>query len=93
MVSPGVRQQLVRVLGELVSNMTKYAAPGPARLVIEADGLSLEGMATNAVAPPDGTSDLPAPSASSGLGWRGPGAGWSPWAGPSAPLAAPSASR
>lgn len=71
MVSPGVRQQLVRVLGELVSNMAKYAAPGPARLVIEADGLSLEAMATNAVAPQDGTSDLPAPSASSGLGLEG----------------------
>ena len=33
---PGMRQQLVRVLGELVSNMAKYAAPGSARFIIDA---------------------------------------------------------
>jgi len=46
-----VRQQLVRVLGELVSNMVKHAAPGSARLLIEADGRSLEAMASNASGP------------------------------------------
>ena len=50
-VPPGVRQQLVRVLGELVSNMVKHAAPGSARLLIEADGRSLEAMASNASGP------------------------------------------
>ena len=50
-VPPGVRQQLVRVLGELVSNMVKHAAPGSARLLIEADGRSLEAMASNAAEP------------------------------------------
>ena len=50
-VPPGVRQQLVRVLGELVSNMVKHAAPGSARLLIEADGRSLEAMASNAAGP------------------------------------------
>ena len=53
-VPPGVRQQLARVLGELVSNMTKYAAPGGARILMETDGLSLEAMVSNAVAPERG---------------------------------------
>ena len=53
-VPPGVRQQLSRVLGELVSNMTKYAAPGGARILMETDGLSLEAMVSNAVAPERG---------------------------------------
>ena len=43
-VPPGVRQQLVRVLGELVSNMVKHAAPGSARLLLEA-------MTSNAAEP------------------------------------------
>ena len=50
MIPPGVRLQLLRVLGELVSNMSKYTAPqGRARLVIESDGRSLEAMASNDV--------------------------------------------
>ena len=53
-VPPGVRQQLSRVLGELVSNMTKYAVPGGARILMETDGLSLEAMVSNAVAPERG---------------------------------------
>ena len=53
-VPPGVRQQLARVLGELVSNMTKYAVPGGARILMETDGLSLEAMVSNAVAPERG---------------------------------------
>ena len=49
-IPPGVRLQLLRVLGELVSNMSKYTAPqGRARLVIESDGRSLEAMASNDV--------------------------------------------
>ena len=53
-VPPGVRQQLSRVLGELVSNMTKYAVPGGARILMATDGLSLEAMVSNAVAPERG---------------------------------------
>ena len=53
MIPPGVRLQLLRVLGELVSNMSKYTAPqGRARLVIESDGRSLEAMASNDVSLP-----------------------------------------
>lgn len=73
-VGPGVRQQLVRVLGELVSNMAKYAAGGsPARLVLEGDGRSLEAMATNAAsgAQAGAHSAGPACAVSSGLGLQG----------------------
>lgn len=66
---PGMRQQLVRVLGELVSNMAKYAAPGSARLIIDADGRTLEAMATNAAPPPP--QGKPPGAASSGLGLAG----------------------
>ena len=53
MIPPGVRLQLLRVLGELVTNMSKYTAPqGRARLVIESDGRSLEAMASNDVGLP-----------------------------------------
>ena len=52
-IPPGVRLQLLRVLGELVSNMSKYTAPqGRARLIIESDGRSLEAMASNDVGLP-----------------------------------------
>ncbi|WP_249368899.1 MULTISPECIES: ATP-binding protein [unclassified Actinomyces] len=76
-VTPGVRQQLVRVLSELVVNMSKYAAPGAARLLVECDGVSLEAMASNVVvADGEGAGTL-----TSGLGLSGPDAGWRPWAG------------
>ena len=53
-IPPGVRLQLLRVLGELVTNMSKYTAPqGRARLVIESDGRSLEAMASNDVGFPE----------------------------------------
>ena len=53
MIPPGVRLQLLRVLGELVTNMSKYTAPqGRARLVSESDGRSLEAMASNDVGLP-----------------------------------------
>ena len=52
-IPPGVRLQLLRVLGELVTNMSKYTAlQGRARLVIESDGRSLEAMASNDVGLP-----------------------------------------
>ena len=52
-IPPGVRLQLLRVLCELVTNMSKYTAPqGRARLVIESDGHSLEAMASNDVGLP-----------------------------------------
>ena len=72
-VPPGVRRQLVRVLGELVSNMAKYAASGSARIIVDGDGRSLESMAANA-APPQNGADAAAssmPAVSSGLGLAG----------------------
>ena len=77
-VPPGVRQQLARVLGELVSNMTKYAAPGGARILMETDGLSLEAMVSNAVAPERGGGRHHGPAGSGGgrhHGPAGPGSG------------------
>ena len=78
-VPPGVRQQLARVLGELVSNMTKYAAPGGARILMETDGRSLEAMVSNAVAPEreggrrDGSTAGPGGGrAGRDVPWRGP---------------------
>ena len=59
-VPPGVRQQLVRVLSELVSNTARYAAPGGARLVVGTDGRSLRAVVSNAVpAAGPGESDAP----------------------------------
>ena len=72
-VPPGVRRQLVRVLGELASNMAKHAAPGSARIIVDSDGRSLEAMAANA-APPQNEADAAAssmPAVSSGLGLAG----------------------
>ena len=48
-VPPGVRQQLVRILSELASNMASHAAPGSARIVVESDGRALRAVAVNAV--------------------------------------------
>ena len=48
-VPPGVRQQLVRVLSELASNMASHAAPGSAWIVVESDGRALRAVAANAV--------------------------------------------
>ena len=74
-VPPGVRQQLARVLGELVSNMTKYAAPGGARILMETDGLSLEAMVSNAVAPERGGVRHHGPAGPGGGRRDGTGAG------------------
>ena len=59
-VPPGVHQQLVRVLSELVSNTARHAAPGGARLVVGTDGRSLRAMASNAV-PEAGPGESDAP--------------------------------
>ena len=92
-VPPGVRQQLVRVLGELMSNMTKYAAPGSARILIETDGRSLEAMVSNATAPERGGGRHEGSGAGPGGSRRdGPGAepgggragSAGPWNGPEA---------
>ena len=92
-VPPGVRQQLARVLGELVSNMTKYAVPGGARILMETDGLSLEAMVSNATAPERGGGRHEGSGAGQGGGRRdGPGAepgggragSAGPWNGPEA---------
>ena len=70
-ILPGVRLQLLRVLGELVTNMSKYTAPqGRARLVIESDGRSLEAMASNDIGAP-GTVRPTYGAFSSGLGLEG----------------------
>ena len=70
-ILPGVRLQLLRVLGELVTNMSKYTAPqGRARLVIESDGRSLEAMASNDIGAP-GTVGPTYGAFSSGLGLEG----------------------
>ena len=74
-VPPGVRQQLSRVLGELVSNMTKYAVPGGARILMETDGLSLEAMVSNAVAPERGGGRHHGPAGPGGGRRDGPGTG------------------
>ena len=74
-VPPGVRQQLARVLGELVSNMTKYAAPGGARILMETDGLSLEAMVSNAVAPERGGGRHHGPAGPGSGRHEGPGDG------------------
>ena len=74
-VPPGVRQQLSRVLGELVSNMTKYAVPGGARILMETDGLSLEAMVSNAVAPERGGGRHHGPAGPGGGRHEGPGDG------------------
>ena len=80
-VPPGVRQQLARVLGELVSNMTKYAAPGGARILMETDGRSLEAMVSNAVAPERGNGRRDGSTAGPGGGRAGRDV---PWHGPEA---------
>ena len=80
-VPPGVRQQLARVLGELVSNMTKYAAPGSARILMETDGRSLEAMVSNAVAPEREGGRRDGPGAGPGGGRAGRDV---PWHGPEA---------
>ena len=74
-VPPGVRQQLSRVLGELVSNMTKYAVPGGARILMETDGLSLEAMVSNAVAPERGGGRHHGPAGPGSGRHNGPGDG------------------
>lgn len=69
-VSPGMRQQLTRVLNELVANVTKYAAPGSARLLVECDGRSVEALVSNATAA-DGSGRDAGAATSSGLGLVG----------------------
>ena len=67
---PGVRQQLVRVLSELASNMASHAAPGRARLAVESNGRALKAVAVNAVrtAAPEGAAGTHTPP---GLGLTG----------------------
>ena len=70
-VPPGVRQQLVRILSELASNMASHAAPGSARIVVENDGRALRAVAANAgrtVTPEKGGEGGPAVA---GLGLTG----------------------
>lgn len=66
-IGPGLRQQLTRVLNELVANLAKYAGPGSARLLVECDGQSVEALVSNATA----AGAEAGAAASSGLGLVG----------------------
>ena len=49
-IGPGVRQQLVRIIAELINNAAKYTPPSStATLTIEADDNTLECMCTNPI--------------------------------------------
>lgn len=51
-IGPGVRQQLVRIIAELINNAAKYTPPSStATLTIEADDNTLECMCTNPIDP------------------------------------------
>ncbi|KAA8739310.1 histidine kinase [Actinomyces johnsonii] len=51
-IGPGVRQQLVRIIAELINNSAKYTPPSStATLTIETDNDTLECMCTNPIAP------------------------------------------
>lgn len=56
-IGPGVRQQLVRIIAELINNAAKYTPPSStATLTIETDNDTLECMCTNPIAPDQPTS-------------------------------------
>lgn len=56
-IGPGVRQQLVRIIAELINNAAKYTPPSStATLTIEADDNTLECMCTNPIDPCQATS-------------------------------------
>lgn len=56
-IGPGVRQQLVRIIAELINNAAKYTPPSStATLTIEADNDTLECMCTNPIDPDQPTS-------------------------------------
>ena len=51
-IGPGVRQQLVRIIAELINNAAKYTPPSSTvTLTIEADDNTLECMCTNPIDP------------------------------------------
>ena len=56
-IGPGVRQQLVRIIAELINNAAKYTPPSStATLTIETDNDTLECMCTNPIDPGQPTS-------------------------------------
>ena len=56
-IGPGVRQQLVRIIAELINNAAKYTPPfSTATLTIETDNNTLECMCTNPITPNHPTS-------------------------------------
>lgn len=56
-IGPGIRQQLVRIIAELINNAAKYTPPSStATLTIEADNDTLECMCTNPIDPNQPTS-------------------------------------
>ena len=56
-IGPGVRQQLVRIIAELINNAAKYTPPSSTvTLTIEADDNTLECMCTNPIDPGQATS-------------------------------------
>jgi len=56
-IGPGIRQQLVRIIAELINNAAKYTPPSStATLTIETDNDTLECMCTNPIDPDQPTS-------------------------------------
>ena len=56
-IGPGVRQQLVRIIAELINNAAKYTPPSStATLTIETDNDTIECMCTNPIDPDQPTS-------------------------------------
>ena len=67
-IGPGVRQQLVRIIAELINNAAKYTPPSStATLTIEADDNTLECMCTNPIEPNQPTNTSTATSSQLGL--------------------------
>lgn len=56
-IGPGIRQQLVRIIAELINNAAKYTPPSStATLTVETDNDTLECMCTNPIDPDQPTS-------------------------------------
>ena len=67
-IGPGVRQQLVRIIAELINNAAKYTPPSStATLTIETDNDTLECMCTNPINPNQPTNTSTTTSSQLGL--------------------------
>lgn len=67
-IGPGIRQQLVRIIAELINNAAKYTPPSStATLTIETDNNTLECMCTNPINPNQPTNTSTTTSSQLGL--------------------------